>query len=82
MQHSTRVTSFKSADREPMSLDELHRLEAHLGLGEPAKLQKVHNEARDTLLAAMGGDSAKTLRDRADKAAREYGPIQVASFDA
>ena len=85
MQHSTRVTSFKSADREPPSLDELRRLEAGLGLGEPAKLQKVHNEARDSMLAAMGGtngDRAKTLRARAEQAAREHGPIQVASFDA
>ena len=56
-----------------------------LGLGVPAELQKVRDEMRDQMLAVLGGtdgDRAKTLRARADRVAREFGPIEVATFDA
>ena len=82
MQHSTRVLGWKSATREPMSLDELRSLGASLGLDEAVEARKVHNEMRDQMLEVLGGDRTKTLRARAEKAAREHGPIQVASFDA
>ena len=85
MNAATRVTAWKAADREPMSLDELRRLETDLGLGVPAEMQKFRTVFRDELLAVLGstkGDRAKALRARADKAAREFGPIHVASFDA
>jgi hypothetical protein len=85
MNGDTRVTAWKSADREPMSLDALRQLEADLGLGVPAELQKVRDEMRDQMLAVLGGtngDRAKTLRARADRVTREFGPIEVATFDA
>jgi hypothetical protein len=82
MNGDTRVTAWKSSDREPMSLDELRRFEAELGLGVGAALLKVRNKARDEMLAAMGGTNGGALRARAEKAAREHGPVQVATFDA
>jgi hypothetical protein len=33
-------------------------------------------------MGSTNGDRAKALRARADKAAREFGPIEVATFDA
>jgi hypothetical protein len=65
------------------TLDELRSLETDLGLGAPAGVQKTRNEFRDQMLAVLGGtngDSAKALRARADKAACEFGPIEVARF--
>ena len=53
-----------------------------LGLGVPAELQKVRDEMRDQMLAVLGGTDGKTLRARADRVAREFGPIEIATFDA
>jgi HK97 family phage prohead protease len=67
------------------SLDELRNFETALGLGVPAGMQKTRNEFRDQMLVALGGttgDRAKALRARADRVAREHGPIQIATFDA
>jgi uncharacterized protein len=82
MNGMTRVTAWKSSDREPMSLEELRRFEAQLGFGVGAALLKVHNQARDDMLAAMGGSKGGALRARAEKAAAQFGPISVATFDA
>lgn len=87
MNASTRVTAWKSADREPMSLDELRRLEAELGLNEDERRrQQIADEFRSLLRAAMdsthtNGDSGKTLRAKADHVAREHAPVQIATFD-
>jgi hypothetical protein len=78
----TSTAGMKAADVP--TLDELRNLEADLGLGIPGEMQKFRAEIRDKLLVAMGGtkaDRAKTLRDRADRVAREHGPIHVATFD-
>jgi HK97 family phage prohead protease len=86
MNAATRVTGFKGADREPPSLDELRHLEASLDLdGNEQRRQQTADEFVALLLTAMGstnGDRAKALRARADKAAREFGPIEVETFDA
>jgi HK97 family phage prohead protease len=82
----TATAGMKSADREPPSLDELRRLEAELGLNEnERRRQQTADELVALMRTAMGhtnGDSAKALRARADRVAREFGPIQIASFDA
>jgi HK97 family phage prohead protease len=76
----TATAALKATDAP--SLADLRKLEADLDLGAGAELQKVHNETRDQILAAMGGtNSGKTLRTRADQTARDHGPIQVASFE-
>ena len=84
MQHSTRVVGWKGADREPMSLDELRRLEARLGL---TRRQQEADEFTATIRAAMDPahahrDSAKTLRTRAENTAREFAPVVISTFDA
>ena len=64
-----------------MSLEALRQYEAELGFGVGAALLKVHNQARDDMLAAMGGSKGGSLRARAEKATREYGPVQVERFE-
>jgi HK97 family phage prohead protease len=79
----TSTAGMKAADVP--ALDELRSLEADLGLGVPAELRTVRDEMRDQMLDVLGGtdrDRAKALRARADRVAREFGPIHVASFDA
>jgi HK97 family phage prohead protease len=82
------TTTMKSADdeREPPSLDELRRYEAELGLNDDEKRrQEIADEFRRGIVEAMthtnGSDGEKTLRERAEKTARECGAIVVASFD-
>jgi hypothetical protein len=68
------------------SLDELRSREASLDLdGNEQRRQQTADEFVAQLLTAMGGtngDKAKTLRDRADKTARQFGPIEIETFDA
>jgi HK97 family phage prohead protease len=95
MNNTTRVTAWKSTDPdrdEPPSLDELRARERELDLdGAETLRREIAAHLRDIMTAATndthgnGGsthpDDAKTLRARAEKAAREAGPITVASFD-
>jgi uncharacterized protein len=89
MNNDTRVVSWKTADgeREPPSLEELRALKEDLQLDEDSKhRQRIADEYRrmfaDILSPrhANGHKPEKTQRERAEKTAREVGPIQVTSF--
>jgi hypothetical protein len=68
------------------SHDELRRLEAEPGLNEDeARRQAIADEFRHLLNSAMGHTNGngepKSLKARAEKAAREHGEVQIATFE-
>jgi uncharacterized protein len=80
----TRILAMKSMDddeREVPSLEELRARERALDLD--GSQEKIRREMRDLMINAMShpNGNGKSLHERADKAAREHGPVQIASFD-